>query len=279
MFKKVLGFGILLRAAPGIVVGNRLQFTISSTTIIDPVFTAGTLVNGDFVWTKPDGVTTFTGKAPAGANFTAAGRYLLACTDWAAVTAFSCDNDNLTSLAFPTGMTALAFFYCGNNGLTALDVSGLTGLKTLVCEANSISSLTLPTTGSLLNVYAHNNLLTTPPGLTGNPGLYAVHMADNDLAGAMNLSGLTALYDILLNNNALTSINLSGSMGSAAHLIDCDFGDNSMASAAVDAILMAMDATGAVDGRVDTAGNAAPGPLGDAAVLNLLANGWIVETD
>ena len=72
------------------------RFTVVITGSIDPVFTAAALADGDFVWHHPDGVTTFTGKAPASANFDATGEYVLRCTDWTKVTGIDLAGDAIS---------------------------------------------------------------------------------------------------------------------------------------------------------------------------------------
>ena len=129
-----------LMVSAGFAAG-KVSMTISSTTTVAPVFTALTLVDANFVWVAPNG-TSFTGKAPAGANFTAGGvgTYRVYCTNWSAVTTFDCYDDNVTALNVAVA-TALTYLDCYTNALTTLDVSTNTLLTSLYCSSNALTSV------------------------------------------------------------------------------------------------------------------------------------------
>ena len=129
----------VLMESDGFAAG-KVSMTISSTTNVGPVFTS-TLVDANFVWVAPNG-TSFTGKAPAGANFVAGGvgTYRVYCTNWSAVTEFACSNDNVTALNVAVA-TALTSLDCYTNSLTALDVSTNTAMTNLDCSSNALTSV------------------------------------------------------------------------------------------------------------------------------------------
>ena len=115
MLGQPLGGGMLLGKP------RDFRFTVDTTGNIDPVFTAGTLTDADFVWTKPDG-STFTGKAPASANFDSIGEYVLRCTDWTKITGIDFYNDKISGDMSKWGF--LLPFLTGDFACSSTDVSG-----------------------------------------------------------------------------------------------------------------------------------------------------------
>lgn len=280
MLSKVIGSGLLLPATEAAPVENRLWMTISSTSSVDPVFDAPSLADGDYVWTKPDGVTTFTGKAPASSNFDATGTYKVACSNWSAEQTFNCFNDNVTGFKAPTsaGMVSVAFSL---NSVGDADLTGLTSLESIFANTAELTSLVLdPALTSLLSVYVPGSAgLTALPDLTGQPNLNTIVAGDCGISGALDLSGLTKLQNLQLNScSSLTSVDISGCCTAPAGLVDYSFSDCGLGSDQVDAILIALDASGTEDGRLSLVGNSVPGPLGEAAIISLSGKDWYIET-
>ena len=249
------------------------SMTISATANIDPVFTAGELADGDFTWTKPDAVSTFTGKAPAGANFDQVGKYAVACTDWSKALWFSCTGDTVTALDV-SAATALTQLHCSSNALTVLDVSANTALQILSCQVNSLTTLDVSLNTALTYLHCESNSLTALDVST-NVALTDLRCNHNTLE-TLDVSTNVLLEDLVCNNAGLTALDLSTntvldnlyclsnslstldvSANTLMATLECQ--DNGMTEAGVDAILAALVANGVTNGTLWIGGtNAAP---------------------
>ena len=116
-------------------------------------------------------------------------------------------NQGLTSLDV-SGLTALTTLYCGNNSLTSLDVSGLTALTTLSCSSNQLTSLDVTSLTALTTLYCTDNSLTSL-NVSGLTALNSLHCTRNSLP-ILDVSGLTALTTLVCMGNQLTSLDVSG---------------------------------------------------------------------
>ena len=97
------------------------------------------------------------------------------------------DPDKIASLEGIKRFPSLEKLLCGNNLLTALDLSGNSALQELSCPANQIEQL----------------------DLQGNPDLRVLDCHDNQDLAALNLSGCAAMLTLDCSGAGLTSLDLS----------------------------------------------------------------------
>jgi hypothetical protein len=147
---------------------------------------------------------------------------------------------SITDLTGIEAFASLNFFYCGDNLLTSLDVSGLTNLWELVASNNSISSLDVHSSPHLYYLACDNNSLTSLniSGLTklhvldvsvnqlggtldvsDNPDLEYLYCNDNSLI-SLDVSGLTKILELVTSNNSISSLDVSASTD--LYYLDCD---------------------------------------------------------
>jgi hypothetical protein len=188
-----------------------------------------------------------------------------------------------------------------DNDLAALDLSGCPNLEDLRGAANNYPSIAWGDTGAhVWHICVREN-----PQLTQNhvafsrfPLLRELFIWNNSQSGDLTMSGTTNAAMVLLraatnrytsanlsglfpagrngvielNNNLLTSLDVSGNPG----LATLDASTNRLDRDAVDAILATMDGYGTHGGTLNLAGNAAPSTTGSAHAANLRTNGWTV---
>ena len=111
-------------------------------------------------------------------------------------------NKSISYLNGIKSFTALQHLNCSTNGLNALDLVGLSNLKTIDCSANSIAEFLMTNTTNLTSLNcSYNNYITS-----------------------LNLSGLTNLNTLVCGSNQLTSLNFTG----LTHLATLDCSNNSL---------------------------------------------------
>ncbi|HMC02211.1 MAG TPA: T9SS type A sorting domain-containing protein [Flavobacteriaceae bacterium] len=127
------------------------------------------------------------------------------------LTTFWCFENQILSLLVPTtnGLTTL---WCNNNNLTSLDVSTLTGLVNLDCGHNPmLTSLTLPSTPPLVNLWVYDVGFSNTNFLAGNTSLELLDIGLNGYDDAdVDVSPFTSLTELYCNGNNLTTLNLAG---------------------------------------------------------------------
>ena len=111
-------------------------------------------------------------------------------------------NKGISNLYGIKSFTALQHLNCSTNGLNALDLVGLSNLKTIDCSANSIAEF----------------LMTNTTNLT------SLNCSYNNYLASLNLSGLTNLNTLVCGSNQLTSLNFTG----LTHLATLDCSNNSL---------------------------------------------------
>lgn len=119
---------------------------------------------------------------------------------------FYCTNNNLSTIDV-SGLVNLNYLYLKENNLTQIDVSALVNLKTLDCEGNNLTSLDLSSLTNLENLFVNYNQLTT---ITFNAsGVFKkIHCTGNVLT-SLDLSMFPTLTEIYCSNNLLTSLNVA----------------------------------------------------------------------
>ena len=133
------------------------------------------------------------------------GRYDVIVTAECLVTGFYCIEEQLTILDV-SGCTNLEWLYCENNQLTALDVSGCVALEVLYCYDNQLTALDVNGCMNLVRLNCCNNQLTA---LEANDctALELLSCADNQLT-TLDVSGCTNLEWLYCENNQLTALNM-----------------------------------------------------------------------
>jgi len=150
--------------------------------------------------------------------------------------------------------------------------------------------------GDITSMYAVTSMTPLLDGtlrlgaaFTGGPIFYAVGNMiigfdeiaegwDNINVPQNAIATLPALPSTLIQFD-LTDNLLSSFPTAPVALIALYLNNNNLDSAAVDAVLVNLDANGAINGFVTMTGNAAPGAAGLAAKAALIVKGWTVTTD
>ena len=164
-----------------------------------------------------------------------------------ALTELSARENLLTTLNI-SGTNALTRLYCQDNLLTSLDVSALTDLTHFWCFTNDISSLDVRNNSNLIEFSCGRNKLSgtintsyntslryldcssminsiTSLDVSNNTALTSITCQHNDItgltgAGSSNLSALTALIELHLQDNQLTELNVKNGNNSAISTLD-----------------------------------------------------------
>lgn len=119
------------------------------------------------------------------------------------------DNGELTSLSGIKYFTCLREVYCsGCTGLTALDVSGMESLESLLVANGRIGTLDASGCASLQQLFCGGNGMTSLD-LFGCNDLRALECSANQLT-SLDLSGFDRLEALFCGENQLTAIDLSG---------------------------------------------------------------------
>jgi hypothetical protein len=128
---------------------------------------------------------------------------------------------NLTGALNLTGLTALKTLLCGMNNVTSLNVSGLTALEMLACTNGSLTSLDVSGLTSLTTLLCSGNGLTSL-NLTGLTKLTNIDCSINNLT-SLNVSTLTVLEGLSCSGNNIASLDVSNL--TKLTYLDCSFND------------------------------------------------------
>lgn len=126
--------------------------------------------------------------------------------DFSSLATLFCGDNQLTALDV-TQNTALINLYCHQNQIASLDVSNQPALKVLFCGENQLSSLDVTQNTALEQLTCHVNQLTALD-ITQNPALHYFSCSSNQLT-SLNVTQNTALTHLYCNSNLLSSIDLS----------------------------------------------------------------------
>ena len=118
-----------------------------------------------------------------------------------------CNDNQLTALDVSNAPN-LGGLYCGNNALQALDLSGNTALTYLDCRSNQLTSLNVSTNTALTELLCEENQLTSLDVST-NTALTYLQCNDNQLT-TLEVSTNTALTELWCGENQLTALDVSG---------------------------------------------------------------------
>ena len=111
---------------------------------------------------------------------------------------------SLKGIEYFTGITTLN---CQKNSISTLDLSANTKLSTLNCYNNNITALNISGCSAITALYCYNNDLTALD-VSGCSALTTLNCSANNIA-ALNLSANTALLDLDCSGNALSALDLS----------------------------------------------------------------------
>ncbi|MBO4580201.1 MAG: S-layer homology domain-containing protein [Clostridiales bacterium] len=120
----------------------------------------------------------------------------------------SCSSNKLTSLDL-TGNKELETFSCSYNQIGSLDLSGNPKLTRCYCYDNNIVSIDLKNNSNLTNLDCGKNKLSKLD-LCSCPLLTYLDAGYNQDLSDLNISGLSQITNLRLNDCALTSLNVSG---------------------------------------------------------------------
>ena len=123
----------------------------------------------------------------------------------------------------------LTILTCDRNQLRELDVSGLTKLKSLYCQINhSMTSLNAGGCSSLRVIEAFNDDddgknpgLLSKLNITGCSALQELIVFGNQLT-SLDVSGRSALKDLSASNNSISSLNVSGCSALESLAVSCN---------------------------------------------------------
>ncbi|WP_299886419.1 M4 family metallopeptidase [uncultured Lacinutrix sp.] len=124
------------------------------------------------------------------------------------VTSLDVSSKNISDLTGIEDFTALISLVCESNSITSLDLSNNVVLETIDADANDLTSLILPTNGSLITFICNNNANLTTVDFSGNINLESIQATNNDLT-TVNFSNLPVLTSLFLSSNNLTNVDIS----------------------------------------------------------------------
>ncbi len=111
------------------------------------------------------------------------------------------------------------------NDLTSIDLSNQPLLETVDLDSNNLTSVILPTNGSLKTFICNNNENLTSLDFSGNINLETIQCGRNALED-VDLKNLTVLKNLSLNTNNITSLDISAS----TQLETLTLGENALSS-------------------------------------------------
>lgn len=198
------------------------------------------------------------------------------------------NNSSMTSVTFPTSTVLITSLNCDNIGVTTIDMSGLniSGIFRSV-GASSLTTITNPTNSNTFTVYSVVNCALVGTldvsGLTGLGGVFNV-FGNSGLTDVTMPASNTVLTAFGGQNCALGFITLGTWLATNDNVV-INLTNNATNAGETNCILDDLDLTGWTGGTVTLTGtNAAPdsssgGCDGDAAVVNLVADTWTVNTN
>lgn len=133
-----------------------------------------------------------------------------------------CSVNQLSSLNISSLGNLEKIDYSYNLGLASLNISSLTSLKELACNAIGLTSLNLAAFPQLTRLSCHSNMLS---GLdfSGNSNLELIECSANQLA-TLNVSSLSLLNTLMCGYNQLAVLSLSG----LENLVQVDCSNNDL---------------------------------------------------
>lgn len=208
---------------------------------------------------------------------------------------FYLNNNQFSGPLDMSGDTIIRQIVAGG-GWTLVDISGCAALEKAIFDGSAVITNIDASGCAALTVLTFDVTSIAAVDLTGCAALDFVGLS-NGTFSTIDVSDCTVLTDLELSNNAnLTTINLTGlgaliflvastcpsltsvTMPSPNVITEVSCSDCAFTQAAVDTILIALDANGLNDGSVDIQGgtSSTPGASGIAAAASLTLKGWTV---
>ena len=195
------------------------------------------------------------------------------------------------------GNTGLTSIVCYNNSLTSIDVSKNTALTLLSCRDNSLTSLNLSNNPALTFLNCYYNSITTLD-LSNNTALTEVYCDNNSLT-TLNVSGCSLLTDLECFNNSLIALDISSctlldnlkcqgnslaslSIGNNTALLCLDCSNNALTSTIINSHLANLVSNGLSSGTYfsySQSPSAPPTGQGVTDAATLTSRSWTVSTD
>jgi hypothetical protein len=199
-----------------------IEFTTTAQTGLHTfVPTFGRAVgNAPLQWTFPDanntlGTATHSGNLPAGFSFTNEGSKIVTveAPDWDSFSTLICVSCRLTGLRFLSDEIgkSLQLLRCDANQLTSLTLpSSMDALQQLECQSNQLTSLTLPTSMNALQLLdCLSNQLTTLTLPTSMDALQLLWCYSNQLTTLTLPSSMDALQQLWCQSNQLDATQIT----------------------------------------------------------------------
>lgn len=108
---------------------------------------------------------------------------------------------------------------CSDNLLTTLNVSGNPSLNDITCVRNLLTDLDLSTNAGLYQIVAHENQLTSITFPNSSSLLEVVWLYDNNFVN-LDLTNLPVVATLLLQDNALETLDLRNGNNTSMHTMD-----------------------------------------------------------
>lgn len=126
-----------------------------------------------------------------------------------AVKSIRCDYANVLSAMDITSSKTIELLNVKNSGMTDLQVKGVTSLQELICARTSISALDLTGCTGLTKLEANSCMKLTSVTLTGCTALEEIQLQNGEIK-ALDLSGLTKVKRLQLERNPLATLQVAG---------------------------------------------------------------------
>jgi len=134
------------------------------------------------------------------------------------------NNNNITNPSVAAAMKSLTIASVNPPIQSLAGIEAFTGLTSLNCSFNQLTSLDLTANKNLITLSCYNNKIASL-NISGLTKLQSLNISDNQVP-SLNISTCIALKSLQINNNNLTSIDLS--LNTA--LTDLGLGNNSLTS-------------------------------------------------
>lgn len=110
---------------------------------------------------------------------------------------------------------------------------------------------------------------------TNSGSITELNVSATALGGPLDVTLLTSLQVLTCSDNQINDLNVAG----IPSLAQVYASSNSLGETEVDAVLVQLNASGAIGGVCEIQNNAAPGAAGAAAAAALILKGWSITTD
>lgn len=178
----------------------------------------------------------------------------------------------------PSTMISMVCNLPSASGEATVTVSKASGSDVMVDFGDGSNPQTIPTPsnyGSVMHPYSsvpNTILIHSADELAG---MTMLSVANSSISGQVDISMVSSLTQLYLENNQITSVVFSTS----SQLSNIQLINNQLTQAAVDQMLVTLDNSGVINGTMDISGgtSALPSATGQAAQTNLAGKGWTIN--